>query len=145
MQDVLKPTQTDTNQHKPTQTNTNQHKPTQTNTNRTATPPKFWYTRIAFLTEIQAKHVKRLNVKWSRYRPAVAQRLGRVIALLFHDCGTRRGWVGSSTSRPQFTPGKDPVPVVQEAGWVPGPIWMGGKSRPHRDSSRTFQTIAQSL
>jgi hypothetical protein len=23
-----------------------------------------------------------------------------------------------------FTPGKDPVPVVQEAGWAPGPVWM---------------------
>ena len=23
--------------------------------------------------------------------------------------------------RPFFTPGKDPVPIVQEAGWAPGP------------------------
>ena len=22
-----------------------------------------------------------------------------------------------------FTPGKDPVPIVQEAGWAPGPVW----------------------
>ena len=22
-----------------------------------------------------------------------------------------------------FTPGNDPVPVVQEAGWAPGPVW----------------------
>ena len=29
----------------------------------------------------------------------------------------------SSTFRPCFTPGKDPVPIVQEAGWVPGPVW----------------------
>ena len=27
-------------------------------------------------------------------------------------------------------PGKDPVPIVQEAGWAPGPVWTGGKSRP---------------
>ena len=40
----------------------------------------------------------------------------------------------SSTPRPHFTPGKDPVPIVQEAGWAPGPVWTGGKSRPHRDS-----------
>jgi len=32
------------------------------------------------------------------------------------------------------TPGKDPVPIVQEAGWAPGPVWTGGKSHPHRDS-----------
>ena len=74
------------------------------------------------------------NVKWSRYRPGVAQTLGRGIALLFHDRGTRRGWVVSSTLRSHFTPGKDPVPVVKEAGWAPGPVWTGGKSRPHRDS-----------
>ena len=30
-------------------------------------------------------------------------------------------------------PGKDPVPVLQEVGWVPGPVWTGEKSRPHRD------------
>ena len=28
-----------------------------------------------------------------------------------------------------LTPGKDPVPIVQEAGWAPGPVWTGGKSR----------------
>ena len=32
------------------------------------------------------------------------------------------------------TPGKDLVPIVQEAGWAPGPVWTGGKSRPHGDS-----------
>ena len=40
----------------------------------------------------------------------------------------------SSTPRPHFTPGKDPVPILQEARWAPGPAWTGGKSRPHRDS-----------
>ena len=40
----------------------------------------------------------------------------------------------SNTLRPHFTPGKDPVSILQEAGWAPGPVWRGGKSRPHRDS-----------
>ena len=40
----------------------------------------------------------------------------------------------SSTPRPHFTPGKEPVPIVQEAGWAPGPVWTGEKSRPPRDS-----------
>jgi hypothetical protein len=26
-----------------------------------------------------------------------------------------------------FTPGKDPVPLVQEAGWAPGTVWIGAK------------------
>jgi len=34
-----------------------------------------------------------------------------------------------------FTPGKDPVPIVQEAGWAPGPVWIGvGNLTPHWDS-----------
>jgi len=32
-------------------------------------------------------------------------------------------------------PGKDEVPILQEAGWAPGPVWTGGKSHPHRDST----------
>jgi len=31
-------------------------------------------------------------------------------------------------------PGKDPVPILQEDGWAPGPVLTSGKSRPHRDS-----------
>jgi len=66
--------------------------------------------------------------------PGVAQRVDRGIALLFHDRGTWKWWVVSSTPRSQFTPGKDPVPILQEVGWAPGPVWTDGKSRPHRDS-----------
>jgi len=52
----------------------------------------------------------------------------RGIALLFHDHGTRRGWGVSVTPRLLFTPGKDPVPIVQEAGWAPGPVWTGAEN-----------------
>jgi hypothetical protein len=58
----------------------------------------------------------------------MAHRRSRGIALPFLDHGTRRGWVVSVTSRPLFTPGKDPVPIVQEAGWTPGPIWTGAEN-----------------
>ena len=50
------------------------------------------------------------------------------LALLFLDHGTRRGWVVSSTHRPLFTPGKDPLPIVQEAGWAPEPVWTGAEN-----------------
>jgi len=75
----------------------------------------------------------------------VAQRVGRVIAILFHDHGTRRRWVVSSTPRPLFTPGKDPVPIWQEAGWAPGHVWTGGKSRLHWDSIPGPSSRSQSL
>jgi len=52
-------------------------------------------------------------------------RVERGIALLFHDHGTRRGWRVKVTPRPLFTPRKDLVPTVQEAGWATGPVWTG--------------------
>jgi hypothetical protein len=52
----------------------------------------------------------------------------RGIDLPFRDLGARRG--GWSAPRPgRFTPGKNPVPIVQEAGWAPGPVWTGAKNR----------------
>ena len=51
----------------------------------------------------------------------------------------------SSRSRPHFTHGKDPVPILQETGWATGPVWTGGKSRPHRDSIPDRPAPSQSL
>jgi len=53
--------------------------------------------------------------------------------------------VVSSTPRPHFTPGKDPVPIVQEARWAPGPVSTGGISRPHRNSIPDRSARSQSL
>ena len=37
------------------------------------------------------------------------------------------GW---SAPRPgRFTPGNEPVLIVQEAGWAPGPVWTGAENR----------------
>jgi len=52
---------------------------------------------------------------------------------------------GQPHSPAASTPGKDPLPVVQEAGWAPGPVWTGGKSRPHRDSIPDRPAGSQSL
>ena len=38
-------------------------------------------------------------------------------------------WGGWSAPHPgRFTPGKDPVLIVQEAGWAPGPVWTGAEN-----------------
>jgi hypothetical protein len=43
------------------------------------------------------------------------------------------GWVVNRPGR--FIPGKDPVPIVQEAEWASELVLDGcGKSRPHWDS-----------
>jgi hypothetical protein len=36
------------------------------------------------------------------------------------------GWLAPHPGR--FTPGKDPVPIVQEAGWAPRPVWTGAEN-----------------
>ena len=103
--------------------------------------------KFTVFPEIHTKHTNAMwvKVKWSRYRPGVTQRVGTVITLLFHDRGTRRGWVVSSTPRPHFTPGKDQAPILQEAGCAPGRVWTGGKSRSHRDSIPDRPAPSQSL
>ena len=40
-------------------------------------------------------------------------------------------------------PWKDPVPIVQEAGWAPGPVWMGAENLPPPGfDPRTVQPVA---
>ena len=39
----------------------------------------------------------------------------------FFNLGPRSGWVVNAATRPPLPP----VPIVQEAGWAPGPVWMG--------------------
>ena len=52
------------------------------------------------------------------------------------------GW--GSASRPGcFTPGKDPVHIVQEAGWAPRPVWTGAANlAPPGFDPRTVQNLA---
>jgi hypothetical protein len=43
----------------------------------------------------------------------------------------------------RFTSGKDPVPIVQEAGWDPGSVWMGAEYlAPPGFDLRTVQPVA---
>ena len=44
----------------------------------------------------------------------------------------------------RFTPRKDPVPIVQEAGWSPGPVWTGAENLapPPGFDPRTVQPVA---
>ena len=40
-------------------------------------------------------------------------------------------WSAAHSGR-TLPPEKDPVPILQEAGWALGPVWTSGKSRLHR-------------
>jgi hypothetical protein len=46
-----------------------------------------------------------------------------ILLYSFFNLGARCGWVLMLRSG-RFTPGKDPVRTVQEAGWVPGAFWI---------------------
>jgi hypothetical protein len=61
----------------------------------------------------------------------------RGIALPFHDHGNRRGWGVSVTPWPLFTPIKEPVPILQEAGWAENlaPNWFRSPDHPIRSQS----------
>jgi hypothetical protein len=53
---------------------------------------------------------------------------GRVEVQLYSSLTSTREGSGWSARRPgRFTIGKDPVPIVQEAGWAPGPVWTCAK------------------
>ena len=83
--------------------------------------------RIFYVKSVKSILVQALRLCTGR----TAHRGSRGIALLFLDHGTRRGWGVSVTPRPHFTPEKDPAPIVQEAGWAPGPVWTGAENLTH--------------
>ena len=59
--------------------------------------------------------IKKVKVKLSRYRPGVAQRVGRGIALLFHDRSTRR-----------LVSGQQHAPAALYPREIPGTRCTGG-------------------
>jgi hypothetical protein len=63
----------------------------------------------------------------SHYNRPRRSRCGVIMSLLFFNLGAvSSGW---SAPRPgRFTPWKNPVPIVQEAGWTPGPVWTCAKN-----------------
>jgi hypothetical protein len=76
-----------------------------------------------------------------RNRPRRTHRVsgGRAQLLNF---GTRR-WCDQHHALAAFTPGKDPVPTVQEARWAPEPVWIGAENlAPPGFDPRTFQPVA---
>ena len=93
-------------------------------TNPTKAKQLLYTLQLSCNKKVQCTLVQALRLCTGR----TAHRESRSIALLFLDHGTRRGWGVSVTTRPLFTPGKDPVPIVQEAGWAPGPVWTGAEN-----------------
>jgi hypothetical protein len=88
-------------------------------------PPLLYNIRVLQVTgKVKCTLVQAVKLCTGR----TANRGSRGIALPLRDHGTRRVWGVSVTPQPLFTPGKDPIPIVQEAGWAPGPVWTGAEN-----------------
>jgi hypothetical protein len=82
------------------------------------------------ITQIQlvATYVdkKKVKVEFTLKQAMESQKGTRGVALPFNLGATWGVW---STPRPgRFTPGNDLVPIAQEAGWAPGPVWTGAEN-----------------
>jgi len=78
--------------------------------------------------------VKKLKVKCTLVQALrlctgrTAHRRNRGIAVPFLDHGTRR-WVRGQRHAPAaLYPRERPIPIVQEAGWAPRPVWTGAEN-----------------
>jgi hypothetical protein len=72
------------------------------------------FSRISFKT-----YQPRITVKQSHYGPS-----GWIVVQLYPFVTSALEGGGWSTPRPgRFTSGKNPVPIVQEAGWAQGSVW----------------------
>ena len=71
--------------------------------------------------------LSKVNVKFTLARTMKAQRGSGVQLYSFFNLGARWVWVVNATPRPLY-PGNGPVPIVQEAGWAPGPVWTGAEN-----------------
>ena len=83
----------------------------------------------------------KVKVKRSRYRPGVAQRVGRGIALLFHDRGTRRGECSAARPGRTLPSGKTRYQFYRRLG---GPQGRSGRAEnlvPTGIRSRTVQPV----
>jgi hypothetical protein len=70
---------------------------------------------------------------------------GGVEVSLYSFLTSAIGGGGWSAPRPgRFTPGKYPVPIVQEAGWAPGPVWIT-KSKVTKNTCVSYLSIIHTL
>ena len=78
------------------------------------------------------------KVKFSRYRPGVALRVCRGIALLFLDRGTRKGWVSAARPGRTLPPGKTRYPFYRRLG---GPQRWSGRAENHVPTGIRYRTV----
>jgi hypothetical protein len=75
--------------------------------------------------------VVRLAGSSTPHTPSGLSREAEARPAAVHIFGGLMGWVVSATPRPLYPTERDPVPILQQAGWAPGPVWVGPKNLAH--------------
>ena len=60
--------------------------------------------------------------------PSSGASINCVLQVWYVKTSALDGGGGSATRPSRFTPGKDPVSIVYEAEWAPGPVWTGAEN-----------------
>ena len=96
----------------------------------------FAWTPYSYFTPYKNKYSPHWNKPWRPRRGVEVQ------SYSFFNLGSRWGWVANAMPRALYPFESDPVPIVQEARWAPGPVWTVAENLvPHRDSiSGTFSS-----
>jgi hypothetical protein len=92
--------------------------------NASFTDNKLCLLTVFMLHTVATVKVKvKVKVTFTLEQAMKTQRGSIRVALFFFNLGARCGWGGWSTPRTdRCTPGRDTVPIVQEAVWGPGPV-----------------------
>ena len=108
----------------------------------------------AWPTSIRPFWITREPVTWPWCNMAASQRRPYCASVSSHcpmglvsrqwDNRRQVRWSAPRSGR-TLPPCKDPVPIVQEPGWTPGPVCRSGISRPQRDSIPDGPARSQSL
>jgi hypothetical protein len=69
-----------------------------------------------------------MGIKFTSEQAVKARRKNRIQVYCFFNLGPRWGWMINVTSRPLYPQERDPVSIVQEAGWTPEPVWTGAEN-----------------
>jgi hypothetical protein len=70
----------------------------------------------------------KVEVKVTLVHAMKARRGADVYLYFIFNPGTRWGSVVNATPRPLYPRETDQVPIVQESGWDPGPVWTSAEN-----------------
>jgi hypothetical protein len=75
-------------------------------------------------SDVKVKEVSKVNLE----QAMKARGRADVLLYSFFNLGARLGYVINATLRPPYPRKRAPVPIVQETGWAPVPMWKGAEN-----------------